>query len=206
MERTGFPEKCEFCNGDLKVWFTDNCQTWPTGVTHFFNYSAYCCKCCAHFSMKFIDVALIKDKEQIGKSLQHINECFLCHKPIDEEEREIWYQDATHYRTLANRFDPHLEKYFFAHEKCSETVGDPFLRNLRRQHERRALDKYGDKDAWIDSDVKERDMEELKFIKVVTMLNQNEPIRKIAESLDIDRNRVWRVAKNIEQLKKAQSL
>ena len=200
MERKRFPEKCEFCGGQLQIHIRDYSWPSPSGIIYDFEHRAFCAKCYAYRMQSFGNPSSIEKKEQID-NLDWPTVCFLCHKPINEHERDTVYQDATERADKHDRY----EMFFYAHEKCGETVGEPFLREMIRRCEKNALVKHGNKDLWTDADGEKSNEEELKFIKVVHALNQGEAVRKIAERLNINRNKVWRAAKNIARLKNGQS-
>jgi hypothetical protein len=167
--RLALPKKCPTCN--IKTLSRNK-------------WRAHCPKCYGYFYL--LPVTDDELKEYRSKPRDSTLTCFLCHKPETESDRG--YAEY-HAHTQVE----HHEVTFYAHERCRKTIADPFFREIENHITRR----HGDN--WSKSDIDQHDAEECKFLNLVAKLNEGVPIRKIADQLKIDRNKVWRVAKHIAQ-------
>jgi hypothetical protein len=142
-------------------------------------YEAFCSVCFAYFPLSplIFNEEIEKIEKRRSSPLRHI--CFFCHRTIS---------NGVEYETRATT-QQKIE--FWTHQECRDAVANPFFREM---------EKHNEKNGWTDADHEAYDAEETRFLNLVLMLNRHDPIRKIAEQIKIDRNKVWRVAQNIKQL------
>jgi hypothetical protein len=178
-------ETCPYCSAQLRIRYHD--------LEGGRDYHGDCPKCYAVFETSIYKPFDRPLEPETRYACGHEPyDCFLCHKPIAEEDEVVMYPlDYPPFDSKA-----WYEAWYVAHERCDEYVAKPFFDKLYRA--------YLSDEEYDEADVKAFAMLEQAFVKILFELNVNKtPIRKIAAQTKINRGKVWRIAKHIAELQNA---